>query len=102
MLKICAPTNGAHSEVCSSILKDIVMAFTRRNYEAIQRKSQVLISMLNNPKIHPQLAFAHCGMFSDVEDAYSMSMKYYEEQLKKIEKKSSDTGLDKDIDKNEP
>lgn len=66
-------------------LKDIDMKFTRRNYEAIQSKSQVLISMLQEPKIHPQLAFQHSGMFSDSESAYTMSMKYYEEQRKKAE-----------------
>lgn len=64
-------------------LRDIDMKFTRRNYEAIQSKSQVLISMLQQPKIHPQLAFQHSGMFSDSESAYSMSMKHYEEQQKK-------------------
>lgn len=64
-------------------LKDIDMKFTRRNYEAIQSKSQVLISMLQEPKIHPQLAFQHSGMFSDSESAYSMSKKYYEEQQAK-------------------
>ena len=64
-------------------LKDIEMKFTRRNYEAIQSKSQVLISMLQEPKIHPQLAFQHSGMFSDAESAYTMSMKYYEEQQNK-------------------
>lgn len=64
-------------------LKDIDMKFTRRNYEAIQSKSQVLISMLKEPKIHPQLAFQHSGMFSDSESAYTMSMKYYEEQQAK-------------------
>ena len=61
-------------------LKDIDMKFTRRNYEAIQSKSQVLISMLQEPKIHPQLAFQHSGLFSDAESAYTMSMEYYEEQ----------------------
>lgn len=61
------------------------MKFTRRNYEAIQSKSQVLISMLQEPKIHPQLAFQHSGMFSDAESAYSMSMKYYEEQQQKAQ-----------------
>ena len=49
----------------------------------IQSKSQVLISMLQEPKIHPQLAFQHSGMFSDSESAYTMSMKYYEEQQAK-------------------
>ncbi len=67
------------------MLKDIDMKFTRRNYEAIQSKSQVLISMLQEPKIHPQLAFQHSGMFSDSESAYTMSMKYYEEQRAKTE-----------------
>lgn len=75
VLKICR-------ELGESTLKlsDIDMKFTRRNYEAIQSKSQVLISMLQEPKIHPQLAFQHSGMFSDAESAYAMSMKYYEEQ----------------------
>ena len=81
-------------------LKDIDMKFTRRNYEAIQSKSQVLISMLQEPKIHPQLAFQHSGMFSDAESAYTMSMKYYEEQQQKAVElvrntnKSEDNNLD--------
>lgn len=81
-------------------LKDIDMKFTRRNYEAIQSKSQVLISMLQEPKIHPQLAFQHSGMFSDAESAYTMSMKYYEEQQQKTVElvrntnKSEDNNLD--------
>lgn len=64
-------------------LKDIEMKFTRRNYEAIQSKSQVLISMLQQEKIHPQLAFQHSGLFSDSESAYVMSMEYYEEEQAK-------------------
>ena len=66
-------------------LSDIDIKFTRRNYEAIQSKSQVLVSMLGQKKIHPLLAFTHCGLFSDAESAYTMSMKYYEEQQKEIE-----------------
>lgn len=64
-------------------LKDIDMKFTRRNYEAIQSKSQVLVSMLQQPKIHPMLAFSHCGMFTDPESAYAISMAHYEEEQKK-------------------
>lgn len=78
VLRICRDIGGLNL-----MLKDIDMRFTRRNYEAIQSKSQVLIAMLNNPKIHPQLAFQHSGMFSDSESAYTMSMKYYEEQQEK-------------------
>ena len=66
-------------------LKDIDMKFTRRNYDNIQSKSQVLVTMLSNPKVHPQLAYTSCGMFSDPESAYAMSMKYYEEQMAKWE-----------------
>lgn len=65
-------------------LKDIDLQFTRRNYENIQSKSQVLVSMLQQPKIHPLLAFQHSGLFVDPENAYSMSMAYYEEQQKKL------------------
>jgi SPP1 family phage portal protein len=68
-------------------LTDIETHFTRRNYDNIATKSQVLISMLNNPKIHPELAFAHCGMFPDPESAYLQSMAYYEEQERKAEEK---------------
>lgn len=60
-------------------LGDIAMKFTRRNYEAIQSKSQVLVSMLQQPKIHPRLAFLHSGLFTDAESAYAMSKEYYEE-----------------------
>lgn len=61
-------------------LKDIDMKFTRRNYEAIQSKSQVLISMLGCSDIHPQLAFQTCGLFSDAESAYTMSMDWREKK----------------------
>lgn len=66
-------------------LSDISLKFTRRNYEAIQSKSQVLISMLQEPKIHPQLAFESSGLFIDSESAYSLSMKYYEEEQAKLQ-----------------
>ena len=62
-------------------LRDIDMQFTRRNYENIQSKAQVLIQMLQNDKIHPLLAFTHCGMFSDPEAAYQMSKKHYDETM---------------------
>ena len=66
-------------------LKDIDMKFTRRNYDNIQSKSQVLVSMLQQPKVHPLLAYTSCGLFSDPESAYTMSMAYYEEQMEKWE-----------------
>lgn len=84
ILKICRDSNGTPPEVDGLRLKDISLKFTRRNYEAIQSKSQVLVSMLQQPKIHPRLAFESSGLFIDPESAYSLSMKYYEEQMKTV------------------
>lgn len=78
-------------------LSDIDTHFTRRNYENIASKSQVLVAMLNNPKIHPELAFAHCGMFPDPESAYLQSKDYYDEQMKKWEPVDVDEGGVEDV-----
>lgn len=80
VLKLCDGLAGLKLR-----LRDIDMKFTRRNYDNIQSKSQVLVSMLQQPKIHPLLAFTHCGLFSDPESAYKMSDAYYEEQMEKWE-----------------
>ena len=85
VLKICRDTVGTPAEVSNLKLKDIALQFTRRNYEAIQSKAQVLVSMLQQPKIHPRLGFEASGLFVDPERAYAISMEYYEEQLKKVQ-----------------
>ncbi len=61
---------------------DIDIRFTRRNYDNISEKSTVLATMLANNKIHPRLAFEYCGMFPDSDLAYTISQKYYDEQVK--------------------
>lgn len=61
-------------------LSSIEIRFTRRNYENIQEKAQVLTTMLANDKIHPRLAFEHCGLFVDPELAYTQSMEYAEKR----------------------
>ena len=63
-------------------LSNVEIRFTRRNYENITAKANVLVTMLSNPKIHPKLAFIHCGMFADGELAYAMSKEYHDEQMK--------------------
>ena len=40
--------------------------------------------MLNNDKIHPRLAFEHCGMFVDPELAYQMSAEYEKTQVAEL------------------
>lgn len=74
-------------------LADIEIRFTRRNYENIQEKTQVLTTMLSNDKIHPQLAFEHCGLFVDPEIAYTKSMEYAKER---------EDELTKELEKNIP
>ena len=56
--------------------------------------------MLQNPKIHPKLAFIHCGMFPDPDAAYEMSMEYAEEQEKKAEEKAKKLAQTKEGDGN--
>src|SRR5574344_456480 len=84
VLRICRDMGSVSMRV-----KDVDMRFTRRNYDNIQSKSQVLVSMLQQPKIHPLLAFSSSGLFCDSESAYSMSMKYYEEQQAKLEEQAA-------------
>lgn len=79
-------------------LKDIELQFTRRNYENIQTKSQVLVSMLQQTKIHPLLAFQHSGLFVDPESAYTMSMAYYEEQQTKLEEQSKSNSVETTVE----
>ena len=61
-------------------IRDIELTFNRRNYENILVKSQVLTTMLTCDKIHPQLAFQACGLFTDPEAAYLQSKQYMDEQ----------------------
>ena len=63
--------------------RNVEIKFSRRNYDNLQTKSQVLTTLLNNPKIHPELAFTHCGMFLDPESAYLQSKEWWEENERK-------------------
>ena len=64
-------------------LKNVEIKFSRRNYDNLQTKSQVLTTLLNSPRIHPQLAFVHSGLFLDPESAYLQSKEWWEENEKK-------------------
>ncbi len=75
-------------------LVDITPHFTRRNYENIATKSQVLIAMLNNKWIHPEVAYASCGMFPDPESAYLQGKAWNEEQEKKAMELAIQNGVD--------
>ena len=65
---------------------DIEVKFTRRNYENILSKSQTLVTMLGNDKIHPQKAYEASGLFVDTEEAYLKGMEWYEQQKREAQK----------------
>ncbi len=79
-------------ESLSLTTEDVDIRFTRRNYENIQVKSQVLTTMLSSGKIHPKLAFESCGMFIDPEEAYNMSREYEESNRRIEQPNNSDNG----------
>lgn len=61
-------------------LKQVKVKFTRKNLANSQSKAQVLCELLNNPKVHPKIAYLVSGVLPDVEEAYRMGMEWYEEQ----------------------
>lgn len=63
---------------------DVEVKFTRRNYEDILSKSQTLVTMLNNDKVHPQKAYEASGLFPDAEEAYQMGLKWFKEHAKEM------------------
>lgn len=64
-------------------LKNIDIKFSRRNYDNLQTKSQVLATLLATGKVHPELCFTHCGLFLDPESAYLQSKEWWEENERK-------------------
>ena len=80
ILNICKVTKGLTLKPTN-----VDIRFTRRNYENILQKAQVLDLLLKNPKVHPRLAFEHSGLFTDPDLAYSLSEEYAEEQEKKMQ-----------------
>ena len=81
VLNICNVLEGMQLKVCN-----VEVRFTRRNYENIAQKAQVLDLMLKNPSIHPRLAFEHSGLFVDSDLAYTLSMEWVKEQEEKAKK----------------
>ena len=82
VLRILRDSAGVTEDLTKLRLKNLSMQFTRRNYENIQSKAQVLVSMLQQEKIHPRLGFTASGLFSDPESAYQLSKEYYDEVVK--------------------
>lgn len=97
VLNICRTLVGMDLKV-----HNIEIRFTRRNYENILQKAQVLDLLLKNPKVHPRLAFEHCGLFVDSDLAYALSAEYVEEQEKKAQELLEKQNQMKGGDGNDP
>lgn len=91
VLNICEAFSMPDADTGASFdleLTDIDINFTRRNYDNILSKSQVLTTMLTcadkdgNRLIEPSLAFIHSGMFVDSDNASKISQEFYEKQKK--------------------
>ena len=89
VLRICRDLGGL-----SLKLSALEIRFTRRNYENIAQKSSVLTQMLGCDKIAPELAFTHCGLFSDPQLAYRMSLPYIQAAQERLASAAQNGGDD--------
>ena len=76
-LTICAQSSAARVDLR---LRDVEMAFNRRNYENLLVKVQALTGLLPDGfHVHPEVAFRSSGLFTDPESAYLESLQWTEE-----------------------
>lgn len=68
----------------------IDVKFTRHSYDNLLSKSQTLVTMLGNDKIHPKCAYEASGLFTDTEEAYLLGMAW----LKEVEQKNAKQAKD--------
>ena len=77
ILHICDTLdNGKHKLNLS--IHDIDVEFLRKSFSNLQSKAQILCEMLNNPKIHPLVAYETAGIAKDNLAAYRLGMEWYE------------------------
>lgn len=98
VLRIIRDSETVSEDITNLKLKNLSLQFTRRNYENVQSKSQVLVSMLQQNKIHPRLAFTSSGLFTDPESAYQLSKEYSEGQEKKALEMIPDPKADEEVE----
>ena len=76
---------------------DLDVKFTRHSYDNLLSKSQTLVTMLGNDKIHPKSAYEASGLFTDTEEAYLMGMDWFNQ----IQKKMAEQETRQDVKTNE-
>lgn len=78
MLRYVLKIIKAKNEKFNLNLIDIDYRFTRRQYDALLTKAQVLTTLLATDKVAPRLCFNVCGLFIDPEEAAKESAEYIE------------------------
>lgn len=73
-------------------LKNVEIKFSRRNYDNLQTKSQVLATLLNTGWVHPELCFSHSGLFLDPESAYLQSKAWRESEASSVNAEEVEDG----------
>ena len=68
-------------------LRDIDVAFNRRNYDNVLTKAQAFSTLVQTNKIHLLDCFKSIGMFSDPEAAYARAVEWMEDQERKAQEK---------------
>ena len=82
-------------EICDAVgklsipIRNINIDYTRQHYENMATKSQVLISLLNNEKVDPGVAYEVCGLFYDPNKKWLAGKKWYEEHQSTVDETDS-------------
>lgn len=92
ILKVCNEIGGLNLTQ-----NDIDIHFDRKNYENIEIKTNVLTTLLNNPKVAPRLAFVMSDMFPDAEAAYYESLPYIERSMEETAVADSNIETEKSL-----
>ena len=95
ILKLC----GYKKKLQNLKISDIDIKFTRNKSDNLLVKTQGLMN-LKQAQVTPDIAFTICGLFSDPNDVYAKSKKYYGEDFWK-EDKANDIRLDAQQTKDE-
>lgn len=87
------------SQIKTLKISDIDIKFTRNKSDNLLVKTEGLMNMKQS-QVAPEIAFTICGLFSDPNDVYAKSKKYFGEDFWKSENPVQATKVDEQDDKN--
>lgn len=77
VLSICGQSAGCDIDLR---IRDIELAFNRRNYENILTKAQTFTTLIKSGMLDPEEVFKVSGLFTDPEAAWTATQKWLEEE----------------------